>query len=198
MEGAFITIYGINNIGKSTHAKKLVERLCGEGFDAVYLKYPIYDCEPTGSRINSVLRGGVKQSISEEELQTLFTQNRKDFEPTLKKYLSEGKIVVAEDYAGTGIAWGTAKGLDLEWIEKLNADCLKEDFTILMEGKRDFSAKEKTHIHESDDALVNKVDEILHMLGEKYGWKKVMVQERIEDTANHIWEEVKTFLEARK
>lgn len=195
-KGCFITIYGINNIGKSTHAKRLVDRLCEEGYDAVYIKYPIYDCSPTGPRLNSILRSGTAQTVSEEELQTLFMQNRKDFEPELLKMISDGKIVIAEDYTATGLAWGTAKGLSLEWLEDLNKNCIREDFAILMVGNRDLSAKEAGHIHESDDVLVSKVDGILCMLGERYGWKKIRVQEKVEDTAKLMWDEVKSFLDS--
>ena len=131
-KGAFITLYGINNIGKSTHAKMLVERLVQEGYDAVYLKYPIYDLEPTGPRINAILRSEGNQEISEKDLQMLFKENRRDFEPQLREMISMGKIVVAEDYTQTGIAWGTAKGLEEIWMEDLNLGLLEEDFAILL------------------------------------------------------------------
>jgi dTMP kinase len=190
-KGLFIAIYGVNNIGKSTHAKLLTKRLQKEGFKPFYLKYPVYDLEPTGPAINAILRGEKKQRVSETELQTLFMQNRRDYEPTLKKLIEEGHIIVAEDYTGTGIAWGTAKGLDLEYMERLNEGLLKEDLAILISGKRDIRAKEKNHIHESDDALVTKVGAILAELGDRYGWKTVMLQSRIEDTAKLVWEAVR-------
>lgn len=190
----FITIYGVNNIGKSTHAKRLVDRLNKEGHDAVYLKYPIYDLEPTGPHINSILRSESPQNMSEEDLQTLFMQNRRDFESTLKKMLAEGKIVVAEDYTGTGIAWGTAKGADQAWLEKLNEKLLKEDFSILLVGQRDLRAREKQHVHETNDALVQKVGEILTELGRKYRWHTIELQPKIDDTAEKIWMAVQNFL----
>lgn len=194
-KGCLITIYGINNIGKSTHARKLTERLKAEGYDAVYVKYPVYDLEPTGPEINRILRSSKGQTVSEEELQTLFAKNRADYESVIKKWIAAGKIVVAEDYTGTGIAWGTAKGMQMERVEELNAGLLKEDFVILMTGKRDMKAKEHSHLHESDDALVEKVGEVLKELAVKNGWRTVEVREKIEDTAERIWKEVKTFLE---
>ncbi|MBP9709316.1 MAG: hypothetical protein KBD78_16900, partial [Oligoflexales bacterium] len=126
MKGKLITLYGINNIGKSTQAGLLVKKLNEVGHKAVHIKYPIYDLAPTGPLLNDILRGG-KQNISEEELQTIFVQNRIDFEPTLIDTLESGTTVVAEDYIGTGIAWGAAKGADLEWLEAINAPLLKED-----------------------------------------------------------------------
>lgn len=186
-KGFFITIYGINNIGKSTQAKRLVEYLRKIGYKAVFLKYPIYDLVPTGQQLNKILRSENKQSITEEELQTLFVQNRKDFEPTLKKLLADGTIVVAEDYSGTGIAWGVAKGANQQWLENLNRDLLKEDLAILLTGKRNIHAREKTHIHETNDQLVEKVGQILLELAEKHGWQKIEIQPTRDETAQIIW-----------
>jgi len=84
-KGLFITIYGINNIGKSTHAKRLVERLKKLGKKAVYIKYPIYDLAPTGPFLDKVLRHSKKQKMPEEELQLWFVLNRYQFQPKLKK-----------------------------------------------------------------------------------------------------------------
>ena len=114
-KGKFITIYGINNIGKSTQARMLVDRLNKEGCKTEYWKYPVYDLKPTGPFINSVLRSK-KQKISEEEMQIWYVLNRFQKQPELEKKLDERISIVAEDYIGTGIAWGYAKGADLEWL----------------------------------------------------------------------------------
>ena len=42
MRGKFIVLYGINNLGKTTQAKFLVEKLQSQGLRAEYVKYPIY------------------------------------------------------------------------------------------------------------------------------------------------------------
>ncbi len=186
MAGKFITLYGINNIGKSTHAKKLVKRLKAEGQDAVYLKYPVYDMEPTGPFINSVLRGGA-QEITEDELQMWFVLNRYQKQHEIEKWLAEGKIVVAEDYTGTGIAWGVAKGLELEWLESLNRHLMKEDISIMFEGVRDVRAKEDGHVHEQNDELVERCAEVHRDLAQRYGWQRLEVQDRIEDTAEILY-----------
>src|SRR3989338_890191 len=174
MTGTLITLYGINNIGKTTHAQLLTKRLCEDGYDAVYIKFPVYDVEPTGRYLNSFLRNSAdrKQSITEQELQMWFTLNRFQFQPTLYKWLTEGKIVVAEDYIGTGIAWGMTKGADEEWLEMLNRDLRREDFALLLEGQRAMKAREESHIHESDDALVERAVASFSHLADKHGWKR--------------------------
>lgn len=193
MKGKFITFYGINNIGKSTQAKMLVERLRKEGYDAVFVKFPVYDLKPTGPYLNKFLRNS-KQDISEEELQMWFTLNRYQFQPQLKKWLSEGKIVVAEDYTGTGLAWGSLKGADLNWLIEINKHLIKEDLAILLTGKRSLIVKESRHIHESNDKLVDKCKKVLAGLAAKYGWGKIALREKIADTALEIWNITKKFL----
>ena len=137
--------------------------------------------------MNKYLRGEIKDSISEEELQMWFTLNRYQFEPTLKKLLSEGYIVVAEDYIGTGIAWGVAKGASLAWLEDLNKFLIREDLAILLEGERFKEAVEEG----TNEDFMRKSREVHLMLGEKYGWKKVLVTGGIDETAEKVWDQVK-------
>lgn len=188
MPGTFITFYGINNIGKSTHALRVVEKLNAEGRKAKYVKFPIYDLEPTGPFLNGVLRGADGQKISEDELQMWFVLNRYQFQPELERLLGEGYIVVAEDYTGTGIAWGMAKGLEMSWLEELNKFLRREDFSILFEGERDVTAMEKQHVHETNEELVQKCVKTHQQLGDKYKWNRVQVQPDKEETAKLVWE----------
>lgn len=190
----FITLYGINNIGKSTQALRLVEHLKAESYDAVYVKYPVYEVEPTGVYLNEFLRNGDAQKISEEELQMWFALNRFQFEPTLKEWLSEGKTVVAEDYTGTGIAWGMVKGAKREWLENLNLPLVKEDLAILLDGDRFVKATEKNHLHETNDDLMKRSRQIHLELGERYGWVKIPVQPTKDEMEKMIWEVVKSHL----
>lgn len=184
----FITLYGTNNTGKTTHAKRLVAKLESIGKKTKYVKFPVYDLEPTGPYLNDFIRSSKHQEITEAELQMWFALNRYQFETQLKEWLAEGYIVVAEDYIGTGIAWGMAKGLDAFWLENLNRYLIQEDLAILIDGPRIASAKEAQHIHEDSDELIEKCRLVLQDLGEKYGWSNVMLQDEIDDTAALIWD----------
>lgn len=192
--GKFITLYGINNIGKSTQAQILTERLINEGYDTEFLKYPNYNIEPSGKFLDKVLRSGAPQNMAEDELQMWFVLNRYQFQPEIKRKLAEGKILIAEDYIGTGIAWGTAKGLDIKWLEDINKFLIKEDLAIYLYGARHLGAKEITHIHERNDELIEKCRLVHEKLADKYKWKKVLVQGTKMETAEEIWEVVKKFL----
>jgi len=192
LRGKFITFYGINNIGKSTHARILCERLTKEGYEPVYIKYPVYNMEPSGPYLNKILREG-KQEISEEELQIWFTVNRYQFEPTLKKHLMEGKTVIAEDYIGTGIAWGVTKGANEEWLEEMNKYLIRSDLSIMIDGERIIQAAEKDHIHETNDELMQRSRKTHLALAKKYAWHVIKLQPQQADTAKLIWETVRAF-----
>jgi thymidylate kinase len=190
----FITLYGINNIGKSTHAKLLVENLQKQGYEAEYLKYPIYDLPPTGPIIDEIMRGG-EQEISEEELQLWFVLNRHQYQDTIVEMLKKGIIVVAEDYIGTALAWGEAKGADPVWLENINKHLLEPDLTIMMNGERASHSFEDGHIHEQDDELVSKVRKIFIKLAEKHKWERVEQQKKKSDTQKLILNVVKKHLD---
>ncbi|MBI5152516.1 hypothetical protein HZA39_03205 [Candidatus Peregrinibacteria bacterium] len=195
-KGKFITFYGINNIGKTTHAIRLVNRLNAMGLNTIYRKYPKYDLSPSGPYLNRILRKSKRnqQPISEEELQMWFTINRYQCQPELSRLLAEGKIIVAEDYTGTGLAWGWLKGANLQWLEEMNKYLLKEDLAVLLEGKRTMRAKEEAHIHEAHDELVEKSKKVHHILAKKYGWKIVDLEKSKDATFEKVWEVVEKFL----
>ncbi len=197
-KGKFITFYGVNNVGKSTQAKILIDNLKKNGYDAVFVKYPVYELEPSGVFINNILRGSGNdgQKISEDEFQMWYTINRYQFEPTLKRMLDEGKIVVAEDYIGTGLAWGSAKGANLDWLIEVQKYLLKEDLPILLKGRRNIQARESNHIHESNNDLAEAVGFILDNLADKYDWRRIEVTNSISETADRIWTDVEAYLKS--
>jgi len=127
-KGKMIAIYGTNGIGKTTQTERLVSFLQAQGKNASRLKYPIYDLEPEGPFIYKYLRDPkfrTKNELSTHELQKKYSDNRKRYEKELKKRLSNGEWIVAEDYIGTGIAWGLTWGGDLEYLESyLKQICL--------------------------------------------------------------------------
>ena len=188
----FITVYGINNIGKTTQVEKLVEHLNFLGYQAERIKYPVYD-SPTGQRINDILRGGKTQTISEEDFQMIYVKNREEYESTLKQKLEDGIIVVAEDYAGTGIGWATAKGASYEWAKHANAHLLKEDLAILMDGERITSGREAVHIHEEDDALIRRARTQFLRQAEDLGYRIVDANQTIDAVFEDILKQVRKY-----
>jgi len=180
-KGKFVVVYGANNLGKSMQVELLCRKLRGLGIDLVKLKYPIYDLEPTGPLLNDFLRNGAK--LGEYEAQSIFAQNRRDYEPRVKQHLSSGKWVVAEDYKGTGICWGATNGVHLKKMLELNSDLLEEDLGILLDGERFTSSIEKGH-HNEDGGLWEKGREMHRNVGAIFDWQVVnanMIRAKVAD-----------------
>ena len=192
-----ITLYGVNGIGKTTQVELLVQFLLSQGKQASRLKYPVYDLEPEGPFIYQYLRDTEFRKVHElstEALQQKYADNRTRYEATLEKRLAGGEWIVAEDYTGTGIAWGLTWGADLEYLEKINKDLYQPDLNILMHGERFDTAIEAGHRNEMAAERVRICKNFHLLLGERYQWKSVAANQSKEQVAEAIIRIVKEIL----
>ena len=191
-KGKFIVLYGVNNLGKTTQAKLLVENLIIKlSQKAEYIKFPVYDLQPSGPEINNYLKQGNPHQFTAREFQFLQILNRTQFEPKLKEKLDNGIWIVAEDYTGTGIAWGMATGVNKNLLYTLNSHLLKEDLGILFEGEPFTETLDKNNIHETDPALLKKVEEIFKIISKDFGWQGVNANQTKEEVQEQILQIVK-------
>jgi len=188
----FVAIYGINNIGKTTQVQLLKENYIKQGLKVFTLKYPIYDIDPSGTFLHTVLRSR-QQTLSEEELQMWFALNRYQFQSKLQHLLATYDLVVAEDYTYTAVAWGSCKGLDQDWIEKINDKLIQPDLEILITGERSLETVEKGHIHENQHDLADKVSTKLKNLAQDKSWKVVERQAEISQTQDLLLDIINTY-----
>lgn len=188
--GKFIVLYGINNLGKTTQAKILVDKLNLHGLKAEYLKYPIYELTPSGAILNNYLRQDNLYSLTPRETQIIYALNRAQSEKTLREKLARGINIVAEDYVGTGIAWGLAAGLDENFLKLINSNLLKEDLAFLFDGERFFESIEYHHLHETNYELITKA-RIAHLrLGYEFNWFIINANQSVKQIHDKIWNRV--------
>ena len=192
--GKLIVLYGINNLGKSTQAKLLVEKLKAEGLQAEYLKYPIYNLMPSGEILNDYLREGNFYDLHSREAQIIYALNRTQHQDILIEKLKAGINIVAEDYKGTGIAWGLGAGVSEVFLKSINSHLIDEDLVFLFDGERFMEAMEKTHKHETNNDLTTKVRWAHLKLKEEYGWIKINANLSIEEISTIIWDKVSSFI----
>ncbi len=173
-------VYGSNNLGKSVQTGLLAEYLRGRGLEVAQLKYPIYDSE-TGRIIDDALRHRIKYSdLPDEYLQWLFAENRRWYEPQLIQTLESGCWVVAEDYTGTGKAWGLTKGVKREHLERVNQGLMEPDWAVLLDAPKRFgNGIERGHRHEdAGDELWLRNRGIHLELAAEYGWEVIADADR--------------------
>ena len=98
---------------------------------------------------------------------------------------------MAEDYKGTGIAWGLGAGVDENFLKKINSHLVPEDLVFLFDGERFRQAIEENHKHENNEDLITKVRWAHLKLREEYGWLKINANKSIEEIHEELW--LKTF-----
>jgi dTMP kinase len=137
--GLFITLEGGEGSGKSTHAKRLAERLQEAGADVVLTQ------EPAGTPIGALVKGvferraaGEAPPVSGPTELLLFAAARADHVRTvIRPALEAGRTVVCDRFADSTVAYqGYGRGLPLEEIATLNriaTQGLAPDLTLLLD-----------------------------------------------------------------
>jgi len=130
MKGIFICIEGLDGSGKSTQAKMLTKKLCKTGYNAVFT------AEPSQGKIGKFIR---KRLFEQERLPTtvealLFAADRLEhIQNTIAPALKDGKIVVSDRYVYSSLAYQGSAGLDLNWIEAINANAKKPELSLFID-----------------------------------------------------------------
>lgn len=131
LKGSFICLEGLDGCGKTTQAKLLVKRLKKEGYPA------IYTAEPSSGQIGEFIKKYClysKNRGSSVVEALLFAADRFDHvEKKIIPFLNKRNIVVSDRYMYSSFAYQGAAGLDLEWIEQINAHSIIPDLSIFID-----------------------------------------------------------------
>lgn len=127
--GVFIVVEGPDRCGKTFHAKALIQKLQGDGYNVLHTAEPTDG--PIGKEIRRCLAPG--HTLSPERLQILFSADRAlHLAETVEPALQEGKIVVCDRYIPSTLAFGEAAGVDPSWLYELNKNFIQPDYTIYL------------------------------------------------------------------
>lgn len=137
--GKFIVFEGLDGSGQSTQSKLLAEFLKKKKYKILLTKEPTGTSE-AGKKIRRIL--DKKTRVQPVFLQELFAKDRKEHLkreviPALKK----GKIVISDRYFFSSFAYGTASGLDLNWLIKMNNKFLLPDLTFILKVRPEICLK---------------------------------------------------------
>lgn len=193
MNGKLIVIEGPDGSGKSTQIEYLKKKIETAGLPCRHIHFPMLNQGRYGTMIAEFLRGeyGPLHAVHPKLVALLFAGDRKEHLETLRHWLREGRLVLADRYVYSNIAFQCAK-LENEaekenlkrWILDLEFEYnhlptpyrsfyLDVPFTHIVQslsnarqgGDRDY-LNGKTDIHEASLALQKKVyDEYRKMIG---------------------------------
>ncbi|HEV7998854.1 MAG TPA: thymidylate kinase [Planctomycetaceae bacterium] len=142
--GYLVTIEGIDGSGKGTQAKRLLERLEGEGRRAKLLSFPRYDATFFGRAVGEYLNGafGSLGQVHPFFASLLFAGDRFESRTLLTEALGSHEVVVLDRYVASNIAHQAAR-LDgvgrerlVEAIEHLEFDVYempRPDLNVLLD-----------------------------------------------------------------
>ena len=136
MKGCFITIEGVEGVGKSTNISYIERFLEARDIEFVSTR------EPGGTalaeRIRDVLLDKAESSMDPmTELLLMFAARKQHTEELIKPALERGEWVICDRYTDSSYAYqGGGRGLDskiISKVEKLTLGSFKPDLTIVLD-----------------------------------------------------------------
>lgn len=107
----FIVLEGVDGSGKSTQIANLRKMFAQKGVESEYLHFPRFDAPYYGDLIARFLRGelgGIEQ-VDPYIVALLYAGDRKDAAVMIRKWLSEGKVVICDRYVYSNVGYQCAK-----------------------------------------------------------------------------------------
>lgn len=207
--GKFITFEGPEGGGKSTHIKRLAERLGELGHEVLVTREP--GGTPTGEAIRGILQHEhTGEAVCPEAELLLFEASRAQLVRTvIQPALAKGAWVLCDRFADSTTAYqGYGRGFDLETILMLNNHAMGgcvPDLTLLMDidvkSGRERLAQRNLALNTVSDRIEREAVEFHQRVRDGFlalarRWpdriKVVDVKREKDDVAADIWKHVQT------
>ncbi|XP_045651800.1 thymidylate kinase [Ursus americanus] len=186
--GAFIVLEGVDRAGKSTQSRKLVAALCAAGHRAELLRFPERSTE-IGKLLSSYLEK--KSEVEDHSVHLLFSANRWEQVPLIKKKLSQGITLVVDRYAFSGVAFTSAKeNFSLDWCKQPDVGLPKPDLVVFLQlrlveaARRGEFGRERYENGNFQERALHRFHQL--MADETLNWKMVDASKSIEDVHKEI------------
>ncbi|KAI8056325.1 thymidylate kinase-like protein [Gilbertella persicaria] len=189
--GLFIVVEGCDRSGKTTQCGILVNKLKQAGMDTELVKFPDRTTQ-TGKMIDSYLQQ--KSDLDDRAIHLLFSANRWEAMKTLQEKLNQGTTLVVDRYAFSGVAFSSAKGLDLAWCRHPDVGLLTPDIVLFLDLNIDEAEKRGGFGQERYEKreLQVKVRKEFFKLKDNT-WKLIDASQSKEQVEQDIWDIVQAF-----
>lgn len=159
----FIVLEGLDGAGKSTQITKLRDMFRSNGIESEYLHFPRFDAPVYGELIARFLRGdlGTVESVNPYLVALLYAGDRADAATIIRKWLSDGKVVIVDRYVYSNIGYQCAKITDTDARVKLREWILhtefeefaipKPDLSLFLDVPFAFTERKLTEVREGED-----------------------------------------------
>jgi len=135
--GAFILFEGVDRCGKTTQASLLKEHL-QKTQTVEQIRFP-ERFSAIGQLIDSYLQSS--SNLNDQSIHLLFSANRWEQSDGIEAKLAAGCNLICDRYAYSGVAFTSAKGLDLEWCKNCDRGLPAPDCIIYLDMPIEEAAK---------------------------------------------------------
>lgn len=167
MTGAFITLEGLEGVGKSTCLAAVEESISAAGYPVLVTREP--GGTPLGEKVREWILLGDHGSLSAEtEALLMFAARAHHLDEVIRPALSEGRWVICDRFTDATIAYqGGGRRADLGWLDSLRSAVqsgLEPDLTLLLDapievGLERISNRDRDHFEREDSAFFERVRE---------------------------------------
>ncbi|PNX88776.1 thymidylate kinase, partial [Trifolium pratense] len=112
--GALVVLEGLDRSGKSSQCSRLVSYLEGQGLSAELWRFPDRTTN-VGQMISAYLSNA--SQLDDHTIHLLFSANRWEKRSLMETKLKSGITLIVDRYSYSGVAFSSAKGLDIEWCK---------------------------------------------------------------------------------
>ncbi len=226
-QGKFIVIDGTDGSGKATQTQMLVARLENFGYQVAMVDFPQYG-EKSASLVEKYLNGeyGEADEVGPYRASIFYACDRYDASFKIKKWLNEGKIVIANRYVtanmghqGGKIANPLSRKNYFSWLYALEYEIFnipKPDLNIILhvdaavaqklvdqKGHRDYINGTKRDIHEADINHLRRAEQVYLEIARTFpGFTLIectrgsQIMEK-EEIHNLVWQEISRLIDFR-
>ena len=196
--GRFFVIDGTDGSGKGTQTRLIVERLRHQGYDVEMVDFPQYGTKSAGM-VEEYLNGryGSANEVSPYTASIFYACDRYDGSFRMRRWLDEGKIIIANRYVSSSMGHQGGKIKDpkerrryIEWLDHLEFSVMgipRPDQVILLyvpskmgqklveqKDMRSYLENGPKDIHEKDSDHLSDAERSYLELCERYDdWSRI-------------------------
>ncbi|PIA28730.1 hypothetical protein AQUCO_06700034v1, partial [Aquilegia coerulea] len=184
--GALIVLEGLDRSGKTSQSSRLLSFLEGLGFSVEAWRFPDRNtC--VGGMISSYLAN--KSELDDHTIHLLFSANRWEKRSLMESKLKSGTTLIVDRYSYSGVAFSSAKGLDIEWCKAPEIGLLAPDLVLYLDIPPEKAAERGGYGGERYEQLEfqQKVSQQYHILRDPT-WQIVDARLPMEDVEKQLRE----------
>ncbi|KAL3526155.1 hypothetical protein ACH5RR_014527 [Cinchona calisaya] len=184
--GALIVLEGLDRCGKTSQCSRLLPSLEGLGHSVESWRFPDRNTG-VGQMISAYLSN--QSQLDDRAIHLLFSANRWEKRSLMEAKLKSGTTLIVDRYSYSGVAFSSAKGLDLQWCKAPEVGLLAPDLVVYLDISPEKAAERGGYGGERYEQLEfqRKVAQSYHTLSDA-SWKIVDATLPIEDIETQLKE----------